>query len=265
MRLNESGFTFNGLHSRKDMGLIYAEKDGHVITPRIVRNAYEIAGVSGTVLMAGDVRKTIAFDGTLYPAEEHSTQREAQAMLRQVAAWLTAGRRALIFDYEPTVFYMAEVSTSSKWSLKNWFGGELPIQFTAQPWAYNVTADEATGTTAGTTLNLTINVHTGEPAPLALNITNTGGAPVTGVAVRINEDSADSIVMAGMSLLTGQTLAISMEPPVGAQIGAANALPYANTFVPLALASGANTITTRLAYGTGTKGARVTALARGRW
>lgn len=265
MLLNETGFIFDGKHSRTHMGLIYAEKDGHIISPKIQRNAYEIAGVSGTVLLGGEVWQTITFEGTLYPAQERTTQREAQTMLRDVAAWLTAGRCELIFDYEPGVYYMAELSAATKWSLKNWFGGELPIKFEAQPWAYNVTADTATSTAAGNALTVTVNAHTGESAPLRLTISNTGTAPITGVAVRFSGDSVDSIVMAGMNLVSGQALLIDMEPPIGAAIGEVNALPYASQFTPIALKNGANNIYVQLTYGSGTKGTTVTASARGRW
>ena len=49
MLLKESGFTFGNKHSRRDMGLIYAEKDGHIVIPEIKRNSYSIAGMSGTL------------------------------------------------------------------------------------------------------------------------------------------------------------------------------------------------------------------------
>lgn len=265
MLLNETGFIFDGKHSRTHMGLIYAEKDGHIISPKIQRNAYEIAGVSGTVLLGGEVWQTITFEGTLYPAQERTTQREAQTMLRDVAAWLTAGRRELIFDYEPGVYYMAELSAATKWSLKNWFGGELPIKFEAQPFAYNVGGDVAMSATTGSAVSVTVNARTGAPAPLGLSVYNTGDAPITGVAVRFSGDSADSIVMSGMNLAYHQALEIEMEPPIGARIGGENALQYASAFTPMALKNGANNIYVQLTYGIGTKGAMVTASARGRW
>ena len=263
MLLRESGFTFNGVHSRSDMGMLYAEKDGHIFIPKIRRNEYEIAGVSGTVLMDGETWGVITFEGTLYPAQERPTQAQAQALLRQVSAWLTAGRCPLIFDYEPNVFYLAELSAQSKWSLKNWFGGEISVKFDAQPYAYNVAEDSVTGTGTGRAVTLNINVHTGHPAPLKLVIENTGSAPITAV-------SFGDIAFSGMNLETGQTLAIDMEPPIGAVIAGSggtteNALPYATAFAPVYLSSGANRIYIQLTYGTGTKGVQATASARGRW
>ena len=225
MLLRETGFTFNGLHSRNDMGFLYAEKEGHTVIPKIKRNSYEIAGVSGTVLLGGEQWETIPFEGTLYPAIERATQAEAQALLRLAAAWLTAGRCRLIFDYEPEIFYLAELSAASKWSLKNWFGGELPIRFEAQPFAYNLIENSAMASTTGSAVTVTVNVNTGRQAPLKLQIKNIGAAPITGV-------KTGGVALENMNLENGQTLTIDMEPPIGALIGgsseAANALPYAN-------------------------------------
>lgn len=269
MLLRETGFSFNGKHSRNDYGLIYAEKEGHNIIPGIERNEYQIAGISGTILLPGETRKPLVFDGTLYPAQERATQAEAQQLLRQVAAWLTAGRCPLIFDYEPGLFYMAELTDASKWSLKNWFGGELPITFTAQPFAYSVNAATATATTSTGSASLALNVSTGEPAPLVMTIKNTGAATITGAQISIGNETP--IILAGMTLAAGRTLTIDMETPIGATIDSGsnaaptNALPYASAFTPVLLPDGHTTLAVALTYGSGTKGAQITAMARGRY
>lgn len=263
MLLKETGFSFNGKHSRDDFGLIYAEREGHNIIPGIVRNEYEIAGISGTILLPGETRKPLIFDGTLYPARERATQAEAQQLLRQVAAWLTAGRCPLIFDYEPDLFYLAELTDASKWSLRNWFGGELPITFTAQPFAYSTHITTVTKNATGSSVTLSLDVDTGQPAPLKLTVKNTGAAQITGVQISANGDIP--VMMSGMALTAGQTLTIDMEPPIGAMIGNSNALPYASAFTPLLLQNGLNTLLVTLTYGSGTKGAQITAKARGRY
>ena len=86
MLLSETGFTFGGVHSRRDMGLIYIEKDGHIAIPEIRRNSYQIAGMSGTVLTDGEAWQPFGLEGTLVPAEEPATQAQAQALLRDVTA-----------------------------------------------------------------------------------------------------------------------------------------------------------------------------------
>ncbi len=258
MLLSETGFTFGGVHSRDDMGLIYAEKDGHIAIPEIKRNAYQIAGMSGTVLMPGEAWQTFFLEGMLYPAEEPRTQAEAQQLLRDITAWLTAGRQQLIFDYEPSVYYLAEISTAAKWSLRNWFGGELPIRFTVQPFAYNVEEDTWTSSITGTSTTIRLSVDTGQKAPLKLQVENTGNANITRVTV-------GGITLEGMSLPRGQTLVIDSEPPVGATIGNQSAMSYASAFAPVMLDNGMNNIPVTISYGSGSAGVKLTASARGRW
>lgn len=261
MLLRETGFTFGGIHSRRDMGLLYAEKDGHIAIPEIKRNSYKIAGMSGTVLLPGEAWQPFNLEGTLYPAEEPATQAAAQVLLRNVSAWLTAGRQQLIFDYEPSVYYLAELSAASKWSLRNWFGGELPIRFTAQPFAISVTETSATKViTGGDWEFIALNLDTGRPAPLKVQVENIGRAPINYVRVYSGVDFAD------MSLTTGNTLLIDMEPPAGATIGDNSALCYATSFAPLTLGPYDGGVYVAIGSEGGSSiQARVTVSARGRW
>lgn len=260
MKLRETGFTFNGIHSRRDMGLLYAEKDGHRMAPTIDRNTYEISGVSGTLLLDGERWRPFTFEGTLYPAEERKTQTEAQRLLRAVVEWLTVpGRKRLAFDYEPDKFYLAEVDGELSWSLKNWFGGEIAVKFRAQPFAYSLVPDVVAKTLTQEEDELRLFVDTGRPAPLTLVISNTGTATITGV--EIGED----IQLSGLTLATGQTLTISMEPPVAADIDGTGALQYAETFNQVQLGKGLNVIPVKLTHGSGAFEAAVRATARGRW
>ena len=267
MLLRETGFTFDGIHSRTDMGLIYAEKDGHVFIPKIERNEYEIAGQSGSVLMDGETFGTITFEGTLYPAVERPTQAQAQQLLRGVAAWLTAGRKRLIFDYEPGVYYLAQLSDKSKWSLKNWFGGEIPVKFEAQPFAYAVdeTSVTAEKTTAGLTMQLKL--VTGRPAPLRILIENTGTATIDRVRIKSQTTGPD---FRDLALAPGQALRIDFETPIGAVIEEegqepVNALPKAARFPILTAQNGTNNLPIWLTHGDGDKGETVTVSARARW
>ena len=258
MIVGSTGFSFGGVHSRDDMGLIYAEKDGHVMIPEIKRNAYSIAGMSGTVLMPGEAWQTFFLEGTLYPAEEPRTLADAQALLRDIVAWLTAGRQRLIFDYEPGVYYLAEISTASKYSLRNWFGGELPIRFTVQPFAYNVEENSSTVEISASSATVQLSVETGQRAPLKLTIENTGTAAITRVTIQ-------GITLKNMNLVHGQTLVIDCEPPMGATVGNESAMQYAAAFAPVMLDNGVNRLPVSLSYGGGTARARITASARGRW
>lgn len=263
MLLRESGFTYFGKHSLRDMGLDFAEKDfGHVNTPRPNWNTYQIAGVSGTAMFPGETWGTMRFDGVLYPAAEPATQAAAQALLRRVNAWLTAGRGPLIFDWETDKYYLAEIAQETRWSLKNWFGGELSVSWTAQPFAYAV--QETTLTRAYTTqryFTFQLDLSTGKPSPVSVTVENTGDAPITAVDVAYGQ-----ILLNGMALAGGETLEINMEPPVGAMIGTASAMAYARAFMPVMAQDGRTAVRVLLTYGTGeTKTANVTVKARGRW
>lgn len=259
MLLRETGFSFDGRHSRRDMGLLYVEKEGHIAIPEIKRNSYQIAGMSGTLLLSGEAWQPFNLEGSLFPAVEPRTQADAQDMLRSISAWLTGGRKRLIFDYEPAIYYMAELSGTSKWTLRNWFGGELQVRWTAQPYAYNVDEDSASiDVTSGGSKTVTLRVYTGLPAPLKLTVKNTGSAPITRV-------SFGGITLAGMSLTANQTLVVDSEAPAGAKIGSnTNALPYATAWQPYMVNNGNNTIYVNLTFGSGTAGAKITASARGR-
>lgn len=263
MNLREINFSFGGLHCLRDFGCIYAEKGGHTITPPATRNIYEIAGASGTIAFPGVTHGTHAFDGALYFLRDPPDQQAAQEYLRKIGAWLAGGRQRLIFDYEPLRFYLAEMNDESKWSFANWIGGGLDVSFEAQPYAYNVRENTASATLTGASAAIDLTVDTGEDAPLKLAIENTGTATITGATVSARGKSA---AFTGMSLTPGQTLTIDMEPPIGASIGAiTNALPYATAFDFIALAAGKTSISVGLTYGSGTKGATITASARGRF
>lgn len=263
MKLNEINFSFGGLHCLRDFGAIYAEKSGHIISPAISRNEYEIAGTPGSILMPGDLPETLTFSGTLYFLDDPPTQAAAQERLRRVAAWLTNGRQRLIFDYEPLCYYMASMDSAAKWNYSGWIEGGLDVEFTAQPYAYAVKETKASAATTGTSAQIALTLDTGTDAPLGVTITNTGTAPITGVAVTASGKQA---AFSGMNIAQGNALQIDMEPPIGAVFASGdNALPYASRFDTLTASRGAQAINVALTYGSGTKGAKITARARGRW
>lgn len=263
MNLNEMNFAFNGKHCLREFGCIYVEDGGHVMSPAVTRNTYEIAGVDGTVELDGETYAEIFFSGTLFFWKDPPSQAAAQRMLRRINAWLLAGRKRLVFDYEPERFYLAEVNHAMEWNYDKWIEGGHSIRFTAQPYACNVRENSVSVTTAEAEATLRLAADTGAPAPLCVDIQNTGTAPITAAEITIGEKAA---VFSGMSLPEGQTLTVSMEPPAGAVFSdGENALPYAAQFDPLFAQAGSNEIGLTLAYGDGIPGASITAKARGRF
>ncbi|MEG2469305.1 MAG: hypothetical protein RSB86_18180 [Comamonas sp.] len=263
MNLRENNFSFGGLHCMRDFGLIYAESGGHPITPPINRDVYEIAGLSGTVLMPGVTHGLHKFAGNLFFLQDPPDQAAAQENLRKIGAWLLNGRQRLIFDYEPHRYYVASVNEAARWDYAKWIEGGLGIEFEAQPYAYNVQENSASLTTAATSNRLTLVADTGVDAPLKVTILNTGAASITGATVTLGGRSA---VFAGMSIAVGAALIIDMEPPIGAAFSnGANALPYATRYDYLTAQTGANAVGVALAFGSGTPGAKIAASTRGRY
>lgn len=255
MLLREAGFTYNGEHSYGDHRMLYAEKDaGHMAWGAVRRNEYQIGGMSGTVLFPGEEQGVLTFTGTLYPHEEPASQAEAQQLIRRVQRWLLAGRKRLIFDYEPDYFYLAQLNKAAQWSIKNWFGGELGIAFEAQPYAYAVKED-VTSVSGEGELTARAAINTLYDAPAVIRVTNAGLNALTRVSV-----NGGQILFTGLSLENRQELVISSEPPIGATAAGQNALPCCQAFSPLFLHRGANEVAIEA-----DSAVSVEIRARGRW
>ncbi len=265
MNLNEINFSFGGLHCLRDFGMIYVEKSGHPIRGKAVRNEYGIAGVSETVLLPGETRKPMDFKGSLFFINDPPSQAEAQARLRRIAAWLGNGRQQLIFDYEPDVYYLAQVNDEQKWDYGDWIDGGLTIALTAQPYAYNVRTNSAQAVLTGTAGTVALVANTVEPAPIRITLANVGTAAITYAEFTLGAASVRLTAALGFALAAGARVVIDMEAPAGAAYGdGSDALPCAERFDPLLAQPGANAVGITLGYGAGTKGATVTAEARGR-
>lgn len=262
MNLNEINFSFDGQHCMRDFGLMYVEDNGHPITPDTQRNEYEIAGMSGSLLMPGYIKKTKTFSGKLYFVTSPASQAEAQENLRRIATWLTAGRGQLIFDYEPDRYYIAQVDSGMDWDFGEWIDGGLSVDFKAQPFAFSKNESIAQAQTALTSVDISLALDSGLPAPIRIEIENTGGAVITAFGASLN---GKHLTFAGLALATGETLSISLEAPISAVYSAGgSALDKATALPQLMATPGGNVISLTIGYGAGAKGAKVTAAARGR-
>ena len=120
MSASEVNFSFNGLHCLRDFGCVYiANENGRTISPATERDEYDIAGVSGTVLIGQRAKhKPFTMSGVLVPMKTPKTLQAAQQLARDVAAWLKVGRRKLSFDYEPLYQHDAEVQSAITWDTR---------------------------------------------------------------------------------------------------------------------------------------------------
>ena len=261
----ESGFSFNGKHV-SDFGLLYVEDSGgRVITHARRVNEYEIAGASGTIVFPGERYEPAELTGALFPLDDLADEAAAQALMRQVTAWLYGPQGRLIFDYEPDRFLLAQAAGESKWSRRDWMDGGLNIAFRVQPFAYALIAAEAAGTVTQAGATMALPLATGRPAPLEATITNAGASNLTGVTV---SSGGKTWAFAGLSVPEDGALSISGEPPIGATLTVgstkSNALTKATAFDMIELETGAS-VSVALSFEGGSGSADVTLRARGRW
>lgn len=259
----ECNFTFDGKHCLRDFDCVYIFAKSRPVSPESAFFTYEIGGADGDAIF-GDrrIHQVMTHKGSLYLMHTPPTEAEALRIYRQISAWLKAGRRKLVFDYEPDRYLLAEAEASIEYSESGWPDGGISLEFRCQPFAYNLWPDMASGTlTRGAGAALALELRTGEPAPVSLTVKNTGAATLTGVTVAVG---SKQVVMTGMAIPTGQALEINMEAPIGASVGAANALPYATRFDYLTAARACD-VTVAATFGSGTAQAEVTARATGRW
>ncbi|MDL2317657.1 hypothetical protein LJC74_00995 [Eubacteriales bacterium OttesenSCG-928-A19] len=263
MSVSEINFTFAGKHCVRDFGCLFVEQGGHPIGPKVTRNNYTIAGMSGTIQMPGATYGLLKFNGSLIPDPSPTTLAGLQQLTRRLSTWLQQGRCPLFFDYEPDVYYLAEVSDETRLAYDQWIDGGLTLAFECQPFAYRRVEQRASKATGAELVYLRLTVDTRHEAPLCLDVKNTGSAAITGVSVQAGGKQA--AFAKALRLTEGQTLTISMEPPAGATIDGADAMPYATRFDYLAVPGGVTDVLVSLAYGAGERSVTVTARARGRY
>lgn len=260
MHLSETGFTFNGKHSYRDMGCLWVE-DGHEIIPSFDYNELEIARRDGTMVLAsGTRREKMKHSGTLYLLNEPRSQAEAQQMIRRISTWLGCGQQQLIYDYEPDKYYLAMIAGGSTWSIEHWFGGEIPVTFELQPLAYNTQETRVTASETKATLDIPFTMHTGVDAPLSISITNTGKA-ITFLTVYVNDEQ----VLTVSSLAVGKTLQMDSDVPCGVYMNndLATGMAITTGFKPALVHDGENRIT--IACTSSGPGISATITARGRY
>lgn len=216
----DNNFTFDGQHCLSDMGLIYVPAATRsIIAPRKVVS-YSIAGMSGTQAY-GDASVAEAYTetGVLYSAGDLRSETEARALWRKVAAWLTVGRRHLIWDSEPGCYIVAE-ATQLHMSEYGWLDGGLQVTWLCQPYHWDCYPQlllQTELTTAYPSVTAQLQADTGLPAPVTLAAKVTGTAALTGLEICIGGKYAR---LAGMELAAGTVLEITMDYPIGATITA---------------------------------------------
>ena len=206
------GFIFNGRHTFRDFGLIFIPN-----TPlnegASERNEYEVSGSETSVIFEGDRRKPFKLSGNLYLADDLPGVSAAGELFRRVSAWLKVGRRELILDYDPGVYYLAQVDEGLSFTDKTWMEGGIPVTFICQPGARDRAICTTRGELSSSSDDLTLILRGEKPADISVSVTNNSSDSITGITVTLD---GRQWVLADITLAEGWTARIVTEPPVDA-------------------------------------------------
>ncbi|MCR4622111.1 MAG: hypothetical protein K5663_08525 [Clostridiales bacterium] len=241
---SDLGFTFNGRHTYRDFGLIFIP-DTPLTEAQTERSEYQLSGVENSVVFSGGVRKPFRYSGNLYPAEDLQGVSRAGELFRRVKAWLKSGRGELILDYDPGVYYLAQVDTEMTYSDKNWFLGGISVSFTCQPGALDRALCVTRASMEAASADFTFILRGEKPADLTVNITNTASTAFTGASVTLD---GKSWIISGQGVGRGSTLTVRSEAPADAyrtsSVGeVVSFLPRVIKAERLSAQPGANTVT----------------------
>lgn len=263
----DNGFRFDGKHSLDDFGVIAIKESKRTLAaPGEVIN-YSVGGMQGTLAFA-DQQTLREYNEVvrLYATCELGSETAATQLWRRIIAWLSVGRRMLIWDSEADKYVMAE-ATDFSGDQSGWVEEGLKVTFKVQPERRSVTHTSAScSITDHAAHALTLQVDGMKPAPLVAKIANVGTAGITECVLDVG---GRRVQLSAMNIPPGDTLHISMEVPAGATIQHADgtvddALPYAARFDYL---SGVGTVQAKvlLTFGSGSGEAAVEIMARGVW
>lgn len=220
-----SNFTFNGKHCLNDLKCLFVCDNMQTI-PSVSRNAYTIAGMSGTLRYDDGLAplEEKMMQGTLHflkgaGSTELMTQREIMERAHEVTSWLINAKRApLILDSDSFRMYQAEVIDEGELSFDKWANGALKVKFTLQPHCTDIKARES-NTTAQlasgqwSTVSLSDIAIIGYTTPLEITITNNSSSTITDLRVAYyNEDNVEKSIRlyeGGFALSRGASVTIN--------------------------------------------------------
>ena len=264
----DNGFTFDGRHSLRDMGLIAIRDKKRVIAAGGSVVSYAIGGRQGTMAY-GDQQTLQEYSRavTLYDAGILGSETAATARWHQAVAWLTVGRRKLVWDDDPGLYVPAEV-TEMVGDDSSWLEEGLRVTFRLQPLRRSMDRDTAETVIAdGDSHAVALQAVSQLPAPVCADITVQGSQHLTGAEITLG---SRAIVLRDMDAAPGDVVRISTEEPAGADIlrggkVLTSALPCAERF-ELLEGVGALSPVIRLSFA-GASGASASCVlsARGVW
>lgn len=209
-----NNISFDGCHCLDHMGLIYVpDRPEKIICPQAVYS-YTVGGVPGTAAYGDQhVMEPYNLSGTFYPAMDIADEAEARRLWRKTAQWLGVGRRKLVQDSEPDKYIIAEIQEMDN-DEYGWIDGGLHVIWLCQPYRWVLYPDELSLTVGGA-VSSDWYVETSLPAPVDVNIVNSGTSMVNRVTVVVG---GKKIAFEDLQLLPGEQLQVSMMTPIGAVV-----------------------------------------------
>ena len=241
---SSSNFTFDGKHCLNDMHCIF-KQDSLTAIPQVMRNAYEIAGRSGSIRYDDGLARLAEkpFSGTFYLLDADSSTKlmTGQAVhdrIHALASWLINAKRApLILDGDAGRYYEAEVIDTGEISYDDWANGAIDVTFTLQPYCQDIDSKivhNAISLSAAAWKDFSLSAvgNVGYTTPMILAIKNNGSSAISDLRIRYyDEDNATKDMRFygnSFALNAGQTLTIN-SITFDATIGSTQALKYINS------------------------------------
>lgn len=229
----DNGFSFDGRHCLSDFGLICVKDEERTLTAPAEVVAYTIGGIQGTKAFGEHrIMQAYPMTVTLYADREMGSETDLTQLWRRAIAWLTSGRKQLIWDSEPDVYAMAE-ATEITGSVKDWIEEGMQVTWLIQPELHSIRPDRLS-------MNVQDNgwhdgilrINTCDPAPVSVCVAPEGSARLSSINVSVD---GKQVLLTGLEAVAGDAVRIEMQTPIGAEIIHAdgskeNALPHALVF-----------------------------------
>ena len=241
---SSSNFTFDGKHCLNDMHCIFRQDTLDAI-PEVNRNAYEIAGRSGSIRYDDGLARLSekSYSGTLYLLKADGstnlmTGQEVHDRIHDIASWLINAKRArMILDGDAARYYEAEVIDSGEISYEDWANGAITVTFTLQPYCQDIASKivhSSISLSAGAWKDFDLSSigGIGYTTPFVISIKNNGSSSISDLRIRYynEDDTAKDMRFYGNSfaLSAGQTITIN-SLTYDVTIGSTQALKYLNS------------------------------------
>jgi len=170
------GLTFDGLHSYEDFGLIMTSKNRPILPePKIISE--DIATIDGT----WDFSDFNPYNRTLYKPKvdeiEFTIKERNPVLLRQkareIAMWLSASEKQLIYDDEPGVYYLARVQNKLDLEYEIRSIKRFTVQFRCRPFSYSI--EEVTQSIEASATSYMLIFNDGRPVSPIITIEGSSG------------------------------------------------------------------------------------------